>query len=229
MNASVKARATPINCWLTRAILAVALGLSVTSQCQGDIIVNWLSTPTVLWSDSGTTDESIDLNGDSIIDFVFQIATGAMNVYSATENHCVIYPFGPPDVGGPVEPLSEGFVIDSGSGDGPLDWFGNDQSTPLGAWLWQEGGSYISAGRFPGNRAYMGVAFDIAGARHYGWVDVSISDSSPYGEVYGWAYETTPGGTITAGAVPEPSTIILLVAGSGAILLSRLKMKKGIR
>ncbi len=225
----MRTKGKQISCSFAWAVVLVTLGLPVTPQCQGDIMVNWLSTPMILSANSGTIDESIDLNGDSIIDFVFQVTTGSINVYSATENLCVIYPFGPPGVGGPVEPLPEGFAIDAGSGDGPLDWFGNDQSALVGVWLWQEGGSYKSAGRFPGNRAYMGVAFDIAGARHYGWVDISVSDSRPYGEVYGWAYETTPGRAITAGVVPEPSTIILLVSGSGAILLSRMKMKKGIR
>ena len=75
-----------------------------------------------------------------------------------------------------------------------------------------------------GQHAYMGVAFDIDGATHYGWIDLLVASLSPGAEIYGWGYETQPGVGILAGAVPEPATSALLVAG-GLLLALRRKRK----
>jgi len=82
-------------------------------------------------------------------------------------------------------------------------------------------GGYTCVGHFRGHHAYMGVEFDIAGVMHYGWIDLWVAPDNPYAEIYGWAYETDPGVSIIAGAIPEPATILLLLGGVVAVVVSR--------
>ncbi len=86
-------------------------------------------------------------------------------------------------------------------------------------------------GEFWGQRAYIGIEFSDEDGIHYGWFDVEGDSSTPYAVIYGWAYESTPGMGIMAGAVavPEPSTIMLLAGGTLTIgcTLRRAKARRG--
>lgn len=193
--------------------------------CRGSISVNWLDEPTVLWSEFASVQTPLDMDFDGIDDFTFSASISFVGVRSEDANQYLIYPSPPPNIGGPVEPLPDGFEIGPNSGDGELDWFGtNTDFAPLIICLSGSGG-YTCSGRFPGQRAYMGVEFDIEGATHYGWIDMYVAEYGPYAEIYGWAYETQPGVSILAGAVPEPSTVMLLAVGSLALLYSRARKR----
>jgi hypothetical protein len=56
---------------------------------------------------------------------------------------------------------------------------------------------------------YLGVAFKIAGKRHFGWARLSVGFSFPLRELFatltGYAYETTPGKAIIAGRTKGPA------------------------
>jgi hypothetical protein len=68
---------------------------------------------------------------------------------------------------------------------------------------------------------YLGLKMDLNNTNqfNYGWVGIRITNQADAtGEVVGWAYETTPGIPIAAGAVPEPSTILTAVFGIIAIV-----------
>lgn len=60
---------------------------------------------------------------------------------------------------------------------------------------------------------YLGVRFQGDDGSHYGWLRISASGDIPTATVHDWAYETSPGVGISAGVVPEPSTIVLLAIG----------------
>jgi len=193
----------------------------VAYPCRAAISVNWLDEPIVLYTDLSTYYEPLDLNGDSIVDFTFGVAIGFVGVRSESVNQYLLYPSPPPNIGGDIEPLSDGFEIGPNSGSGELDWFNHPSAfAPLIICLSGSGG-YTCVGRFKGHHAYMGVEFDIAGATHYGWIDLHVAEYSPGAEIYGWAYETEPGVSIIAGAVPEPATILLLLGGVLAVVVSR--------
>ena len=64
--------------------------------------------------------------------------------------------------------------------------------------------------------AYLGVRFDIGGGYQYGWIGVNRIGFEL--EAFAWGYETTPGVSIPAGAVPEPGTLAMLALGAGALL-----------
>ena len=54
-----------------RSFWIVILAVLAGYPCRGSISVTWLDEPTVLWSWSGSQYEPLDLNSDSIIDFMF--------------------------------------------------------------------------------------------------------------------------------------------------------------
>ena len=68
-------------------------------------------------------------------------------------------------------------------------------------------------GNFLGGIEYLGVEFDIDGATHYGWVEVESSEFFLLARVHRWAYESEPGAPILAGQIPEPSGLVLVLAG----------------
>jgi hypothetical protein len=209
----------------------LALALMVCTPCWGFIAVTWLDDPIELWSPLPAVYESIDIDGNSIVDFTFGASVSFVGIRAEGDNHYLVWPNPPPTSGGNPEPLLDGFEIGPNSGEGDLDWFGiNTDFSTLIRCLSGSGG-YTCAGRFMGQHAYMGIEFDIEGARHYGWIDLLVASDNPYAEIYGWGYETDPGVSILAGAgaVPEPSTISLLIGGLLTIgcTLRRAKARRG--
>lgn len=193
--------------------------------CRGSISVNWLDEPTVLWSEFASVQTPLDMNVDGIDDFTFSASISFVGVRAEDMNQYLVWPNPPPMIGGNPEPLPSGHVVGQSSGEGALDWFGTNTDFSTLIRCLSGSGGYTCSGRFADHHAYMGVEFDIVGATHYGWIDLLVAEDNPYAEIYGWAYETEAGVPIIAGAVPEPSTIILFTAGATAILLSRRKKR----
>lgn len=84
-------------------------------------------------------------------------------------------------------------------------------------------GEYSYGGFFVQNVGYLGVSFEVDGATHYGWIKLSHDETRPKPEnqflyINGWAWETEADTPIIAGAIPEPSTGILTMAGSLALI-----------
>jgi PEP-CTERM motif len=63
---------------------------------------------------------------------------------------------------------------------------------------------------------YVGIELNLGGGTDYGWIEFQDNPiaSSPALTLEGWAYDTTSGEGIVAGAVPEPSTIAVLGIGA---------------
>lgn len=55
---------------------------------------------------------------------------------------------------------------------------------------------------------------------HYGWFRVQLP-ASGMGTLVDYAYETTPGTALIAGAVPEPASVALMASGLAGLLLWR--------
>lgn len=77
-----------------------------------------------------------------------------------------------------------------------------------------------TSGFFVGTRGYIGIEFQIEGETHYGWIDL---DNFTWwqSEIHGWAYESEPNKPIIAGAIPEPSSILLTLCGSFCLMMKR--------
>ena len=83
------------------------------------------------------------------------------------------------------------------------------------------GGGVFCRGNFLGGIGFLGVEFDIAGATHYGWVEIESSQFIAQATLLRWAYETYPVVSIRAGAIREPATLSLVLACLACLLLRR--------
>lgn len=76
------------------------------------------------------------------------------------------------------------------------DWWKNNNAGPLGN---------------GGTGGYFGFKFVAAsGTTHYGWMRLSIGSTSATSAIVDYAYESTAGQSIGAGAVPAPGALALL-------------------
>lgn len=76
-------------------------------------------------------------------------------------------------------------------------------------------------GLAPGEVRYVGVQMDFENKNfdHYGWIGIRIdNEADATATVVGWAYNATPFGSIRAGQIPEPSSIVMTLLGSAALL-----------
>lgn len=73
---------------------------------------------------------------------------------------------------------------------------------------------------------YLGVSVSAADGIHYGWVRMTVSGDYPYAVIHDWAYESQSGVSILAGVVPEPSTIGLMLLGSGVVIITTWRRRR---
>jgi hypothetical protein len=210
--------------WLV--ILAVVLFVRATVS-HADIVYHSanITIGDVMFPQS---DEFFDLNldGNSTVDFSFTSnLAGSAEIYRHSGNQYLIHPSPPPNIGGGVAALDSAYVIGSNSDDGSSEeWFGREGWATLILIL-----DTGTTGEFYHNRAFVGVEFEAEDGVHYGWIDVEgatwsmenhlLTDSSLI--IHGWAYESTPGVGIAAGAVPEPSSVALFTIGAIGVWILR--------
>lgn len=76
--------------------------------------------------------------------------------------------------------------------------------------------------------AFVGLSFPAGGNTYYGWLRVDVNNAAGTLLVKDWAYESTAGAGIAAGAgiVPEPGTLGLLAAGSAGVAMLRRRKRQ---
>jgi hypothetical protein len=150
---------------------------------------------------------SLDMNSDGVNEITFGYNQWFTAQPSSTTALVMTHPSpsvydAPPLAAG----TSIGATLDNGtlwhtSQSTLVDWEYVPDVGPIGAGSW----AFVA-------NAYMGVSFTATDGVHYGWVEItSFSDQRAY--IHSWAYESQPGVSITAGVVPEPSTIQLCLVG----------------
>lgn len=208
--------------------------MASTLVCRGSIIVTWLDQPIEVggwWNPS--TPQSVDINGDGVFNFSFVGDQSFVGFRSEDVNRYFIIPDLPPNIGGAVAALNEGYFIGPDSGNASMDWFNHtgwaslmtQYDTGRAGEFWKTPDAWgppWDPRSPPELRTYIGVEFLIDSATHYGWIEVQGHWSYPYAMVWGWAYESTPGMPIAAGAIPEPTTLSLLGIGAAALLFRKI-------
>lgn len=188
-----------------------------TMSTSADISVTWLAEPIHMQTlEPKTADLDIDANG--IVDFILRSDGTTFDILSQAGNDVLAWTYPPPDYGSQVLRLQAGDVIDSSSAPGwtnvPGLFSSVMESGSIGLWL------------PPDATGYFGVRLQIDGGLNYGWVYLDNSWAGlGGGDIYGWAYETTPDTSIAAGAVPEPSTVLLFGIGS-LFVLTRIRRNR---
>jgi hypothetical protein len=194
-------------------VLASGGILAPNSYGHGTII--YIAQPTNLYGIPGVPwSYDFDFDGDGLTDYRFDNDGAISYVSPLGSNRQIAYPALPPDMGSSLTPLLAGEAI--GLSLDPLLGQWVDQSSPNLGWHSMISGCLDVGcfGPFAYRNAFMGIDFLAGdGQRHFGWV--RIDDTIPGGHVFlvEWAWAATPGGTILAGAVPEPSTFALLTVG----------------
>jgi hypothetical protein len=175
---------------------------------------------------------AIDFNLDGTNDFTFnlEILTISGTTYK--------YSIEPANGQVVVEKISEtlrggGWPLDAGTEisasliiPGPVEVVWDSSEASLFSYSYpSDAEDVFYGGAFPHrDPGYLGISFEVDGSTHYGWIEFSHDRTRPDPlnnslMIHGWAYETTPGASITAGVIPEPSTGILTIVGSLGLLL----------
>lgn len=158
---------------------------------------------------------ALDLDSDGQAEYRFVSADDAFQIVPSGENAVLAYTFGPGGMNAWALPLPSLTPITTDAGANT--WFRriDTQFGPIGSGLVAYAEMIGGIGSFLGiESAYVGLQFNLADGTHYGWARVGCPVTGLAGGwVYEAAYDTRPGEAILAGAVPEPSTWALLVAG----------------
>ena len=180
-----------------------------TDFVVGDV---WVPAPDELF------ELDVDLNGT--VDFTLAAGKTHFSGISSSNpdvNKYLILSSPPPNIGGSVAALDSGYVISANSGEGTSEeWFGLEGWDPFIIIL-----STGETGEFIDHRGYVGLAFEAEDGIHYGWLDIEGVETRSSIRIRGWAYESTPGVGIVAGAVPEPSSALLAVIGAMSVWVLR--------
>ena len=215
--------------------LIILFAASLHSHAQGIV---YSSYGTGLWvghprSFAPIAEFSMDLNGDGVNDFRFvgqNPAGGGFYLEPQNQNGVLGYPDSELRVSFLVRRHLAGDDISAGATATGLEWVGyqpNPNSSLTGPYLlfnlfFGGGGGGEFATRQPGQNVtgHVGVQFYAADGLHYGWIRVRGGEYND-GRILDYAYNTEPGQSIAAGAVPEPSTWALLGLGLAALCLLR--------
>lgn len=208
--------------------LSVLAGLCfcLTSlPCRADIIYQQFEIPTVNgWPVIGLPSNpySLDIDNDGVTDFIFRSGSDGFAVFPQAGSAVLAVQSGLSDLNTFALPLAAGQEISS--------------LTPVAAFWDTDGvnGSVLTSARdagaiglFTGQIAYLGVQFTRAEQVHYGWLHLDVSYVGlNAGNLLALGWEDRPGFSIAAGAVPEPSTWVLMVSGGGLLFLYARRQKR---
>lgn len=213
------------------ALAIFSLG-SADSFGQGTIVYGRLSNPfppspvTPPWDDSGYPIAGngglvLDLNGDGQPDVGFYADGMSFNIGGFGSTRVLTYSSAGLDINSFLPVLAAGTQIGATPPSGSLIWRETVSAGPSGqpySATYNGANNVGYGGYWQGVEGYTGVEFYIGADAYYAWIRVGAPFVGLYGGyIYDYAYETRPGVSISAGAVPEPSTWALFAVGALAV------------
>lgn len=228
--------------WLVVFVLSLPL---VIQRSQGAVIVTRLAE--IYDANAQNNDDPseylkliLDFNQDGKSEFVITTSLSAVGVLHDIGNRVFILISAPPNLGGSAASIIGGAEIAGNSGNESFRWyqggvivresFGVNLAPSVRFSTIGLTFSTGSAGHTRGKDGYLGFEFTLEDGLHYAWLHLDASANARYadgsffgvgGYIDGWAWETTPGKGIIAGAVPEPSVWMLMISAMGGMVLMR--------
>jgi len=200
--------------WVGGVAAAVSAGMAA-SRAQGNVVytpytatVNASNTTVPIDFDGdGTAELNIEYsptNGLSLVKGIVQISDYA----GASDNTVAALPFGE-TIDGSTAPAGDSYQK---LGDAPLSnsaTINNGTNAPGGDFTSATGLAYIGLS--------LGAVSSNSSGPFYAWIGFDVTNDSSLanltGEIEGFAYDNTANETLTAGEVPEPSSLALLAMG----------------
>ena len=206
---------TRLSHYVNGAVGTAAL-LSATSTQAA--VIYWNSTDKVATpTDQGFSFDMVTGVIANVPNATSTIATGFVIWNYATANYVQLTrstnPLAPTVGGSKISKLAAGAVIGVASpfGVGIFTYFDNRNA---GGYPWNTGAD--------GTTGFVGLQFAISGSTHYAWARFTYDDATTGNiTLHDFAYENVAGANILAGAVPEPGSALLALAGLAGATLRR--------
>ena len=196
---------------------------------EGAIVFREIAPGEIFDNTGSTLFNNVDLDQDGNLDFFTTNAGGQASLVPTGDNKVLSVVATLPDLGRSVSAFAGGEIIGE-SPSPPLVWTGLSDIINQ----FDNGGSvlFMCNGRVPigepptcdaaillTQTSYVGLEFQKDGETHYGWIGFApVTLGIHHAQVTSWAWEDEPGKAIIAGAVPEPSSILLISLSSIVIL-----------
>jgi hypothetical protein len=215
------------------ACAAVALG----PAARAAVVVTMLPEPLEIREELWGRFDPIDVDGNGTVDFTFSSAFSGVGLRTERANRAIYRIDPPPNIGGPLQPLPQGYMIGTTLDPADMTDVAWRSSDILGGYVDPDEMAFIlivlvvstgSESAFPewGLRAPVGIEFEIDGNIHYGYLDITAGKGYAGITLHGWAYETEPGVPIIAALVPEPSYTLMVGVGLLSLIARRTRKKK---
>jgi hypothetical protein len=209
--------------------LVGALAIASGSTAYSDIVV--VGTPADLLPSTFPTSTSIftdwDINGDAIADFTFSFRQPEAatvdwqgNIFSYSAGNAVLAYLGPffPYVtrlnnGDTVAPFGPNAFVPGSAGGVQVIISSRYAGTDYGQF------------HPPNSTGFLGFQFTVGSDTFNGYIQFRIARDFGI-DFISAAYNDTPGGAITAGAIPEPGTVGLLALGAAGLAGVAIRRRK---
>lgn len=205
--------------------------VACSTSVHASVISTWANNPIYIYRDSsndplgyigGSTSYALDLNADEIDDINFISDIGGVGFFISEGTRILGYNYGRSGDLFASSHLNKGDVIGA-SGQ-----------------IWDTGGYHLVATmivpmsdqfipsypNYP-NQYYIGLEITVDNQPHYGWLSIQAPDNPGNSAIVsGWAYEDVPDTPLAAGAIPEPSSIVLIGIGTLGVWMIRQKKNR---
>lgn len=215
-----------------------ALAIAGGSSAYGDVVVVTPPPNVNVPPGTSTFSQNWDVNSDGIMDFTISYrfpntSTGSGVIWQAN-----LSPFAGSAMTNGVVGYQGAFVryafaLSNGTLINAASPFSTATQVVLGS-RYLSGGTPMFYGGFaaggpngsvpPGTFAFAGFRFTAADGTHFGWINLAVDAGTI--TFMGAAFESIAGTAISAGAIPEPSTLAMLALGAAGVLGTAIKRRR---